>query len=576
MSFISKDQINHIRDSVDIVDVISSYISLTPRGKNYFGVCPFHDDSNPSMSVSRERQMYTCFSCGATGNVFSFVMNFEHIGFKEALNVLAHKANISIDIGPIETKKLDNPLYDIYKLSLKFYQNNLQTKEGRDAKSYLKSRGIDDELIKEFEIGLSLVKRDYLSNLLLKKNFEESLLIKSGLIIKNDYGLMDIYSDRIMFPLWDLDGNVVGYSGRMYRSQDLSKYINTKETEIFKKGELLYFYHKAKEEARIKKYIIVMEGFMDVIRAYSVGIKNVVATMGTAVTHKQAQLLKKLATHVILCFDGDKAGEKATWSCGEELLKVGITPSVIRLDHNMDPDEYIKTYGLEHFQHYIDHPIPFMEFQLQYLKKDKDLSNMESISSYVKQVLQELEKIEDDILRELTLKKISEETNLEIDFLRGKLKPKEKKVVSIKKQTAKKNKYQKAEQYLLYYMLEYPEVIELYNQNISYLPTEKYRLLAREISYFYQENQVIQVADLLTILDDSMQKTVGEIVALNLKENYTKEVILDYIKVIEEYTIKQEIRRLSEKMKQENNSLEKAIIAQEIVALKVRGEKSYE
>lgn len=215
MPKLTTEQINDIRSSVDIVDVVSKYVSLTQRGKNYFGVCPFHDDHSPSMSVSKDKQIYTCFSCGATGNVFKFVMDYENISFLEAIKKIADIGSIKVSLGDLHfnKKNINNNLYDIYDLSLKFYQNNLNTNEGLKTKDYLYKRQINDDMIKYFEIGYSLKQRGLLTKLLLKKQFNEDDLIKSGLVIKNEYGLNDIYCDRIMFPLHDLNGRVVGYIG---------------------------------------------------------------------------------------------------------------------------------------------------------------------------------------------------------------------------------------------------------------------------------------------------------------------------------------------------------------------------
>ena len=373
MNTLSQEKINEIRNSVNIVDVISSYIPLTPRGKNYFGVCPFHDDNNPSMSVSPSRQIYKCFSCGATGTVFKFIMDYENISFLEAVKKVADIGGVSVNIGKIKKKQTNTKLHQIYDLSLKFYINNLNTPSGKEAREYLKKRNINEDIIKEFQIGLSL-KQGALSKILIDK-FKPDEVLKSGLVGKNDYGYYDLFYDRIMFPLYDLDGNPVAYSGRIYNREDNSKYFNTRETEIFKKGELIYNYHRAKDIARQKNKIIIMEGFMDVIRAYTVGIKNTIAMMGTAVTDAQAHLIKRMAKDIILCFDGDEAGAKATMSCLNELLKLGVTPKIVRLEDNLDPDEYIQKYGKEAFQRKIDNPISSMDFKLSYLKNGKDLTS---------------------------------------------------------------------------------------------------------------------------------------------------------------------------------------------------------
>lgn len=569
MNTLSQEKINEIRNSVNIVDVISSYIPLTPKGKNYFGVCPFHDDNNPSMSVSPSRQIYKCFSCGATGTVFKFIMDYENVSFLEAVKKVADMGGISVNIGKVTKKQNHTELHQIYDLSLKFYINNLNTVGGKEAKEYLKNRNIDEETIKEFQIGLSL-KHDVLSKILIKK-FKPDEVLKSGLVGKNDYGYYDLFYDRIMFPLYDLNGNPVAYSGRIYNKQDTSKYFNTRETEIFKKGELLYNYHRAKDIARKKNQIIIMEGFMDVIRAYTVGIKNVIAMMGTAVTETQAHLIKRMAKDIILCFDGDEAGAKATMSCSNELLKIGVTPKIIRLEDNLDPDEYIQKYGKDAFQRKIDNPVSVMDFKLSYLKNGKDLTSSEGEAKYISEVITELNKIDDDILKDLTIKKIVTEMNIDEDIIRkhlevkSKPKPKPKTQIEIKT-----DKYEKAESALIYYMLKSPEVITMYNKKVTYIPNREYRQLAREISSFYKNFGFINEADFIDYIecDKDLMETISKINKQNTKETYSLEEIEDYINVIRDYNVKEEIKRLTNKMKNLTDPLDKAKIAEEIVGLK--------
>lgn len=581
MSFINQEEINHIRTSVDIVDIISKYVPLVPKGKNFFGICPFHDDKSPSMSVSKEKQIYTCFACGATGNVIKFVEDYENVTFLEALKILADHAGIPLNVGGKQQETFKNSqLYDIYDLSFKFYHNNINTAFGKSAKEYLKKRDIDEAIIKEFGIGLALKKHDLLTKLLLQKNYDQKILLKSGLIGRNDYGYIDSYYNRIMFPLWDITGKVVGFSGRIYNGEkDMSKYVNTKETEIFKKGELLYNYHRAKEEARRENKVIIMEGFMDVIRAYTVGIRNAIAMMGTAVTKEQALLIKRMAKEIILVFDGDEAGAKATLSCSEELLKIGVTPKIVRLEENMDPDEYITTYGKERFLGKLENPMNVMDFKLSYLKKSKDLSSQQDVATYINSVLKELTKIEDDVLKELTLLKISEESKLSVEFLKTKFAELEqpKKVPVTKKITPKKkvDKYEKAQMYLLYYMLKSREVIRLYNQKITFMPNERYRNLAFHISYYYKMNGDINVAALLDQLkDEVLIRTLGEIEQLALKEQYDVEEIEDYLRTIKEYNVKNGQAELKKKLQQERDTKEKIRIANEMIALKVRREQN--
>ena len=575
MRVLSTEKINEIRSSVDIVDIVSRYVTLTKKGKNYFGVCPFHEDSDPSMSVSPDKQIFSCFSCHTAGNVFTFVKEYEHVSFMEAVKIIADIAGIDADIDTGNVKKVkNNDIYDIYDIGQKFYLNNINTQYGLKAREYLNQRGISDDLIKEFEIGLALKNTKALSNLLLKKDFKEKDLIDSGLIVKDERGFHDFFYDRIMFPLHDLNNKVIGYSGRIYYKSDSPKYVNSKEHVLFKKGEFVYNYSKAKNECRSKNTVIIMEGFMDVIRAYSVGITNVVATLGTAFTKEHANLIRRLANNIIICFDGDKAGAKATMACGDLLLSFGIIPKVVRLEENLDPDEYVLKYGKDKFLDKINNPISIMDFKLSFLKNDKDMTQTVDKAKYASEVIEQLNKIDDEILREITLKKLSQETDLDVEFLKDKLIKKDSKKEVVKKPLPKLNKYEKAQLGLLYYMLKSGEVIQMVKNRSINLPTKEYRLLEREIEYFYNNNNYINVADFLTDLDESMVPVVGQVLEQNLKDEYTNNLIIDYMNTIIEKNIDDEIDRLSKLIYAETDESKQAEMLKKIVELKGRRENN--
>ena len=571
---------NEIREKIDIVDLIGEYVPLVQKGRNFFGVCPFHNDTNPSMSVSREKQIYKCFSCGATGNVFNFIMDYENISFIEAVKKCADMANIPLNINlkTLSSKNdKNNNLYDIYDNTCKFYQNMINTAAGKEAKEYLKARNIDETIIKEFKIGLSLKERTMLTQFLSKKNFSKGDLLRSGLILENSYGINDIYIERIMFPLEDLQGRVVGFSGRIYNKSDNSKYINTKETDIFKKGELLYNYYRAKDEARNKGYVIVMEGFMDVIRAYTVGIKNTIAMMGTAVTKSQALTIKKMAKEVYLCFDGDKAGAHATMSCIDELMKIGVMPKIIRLENNLDPDEFILKYGKEKFLEKIENPTNVMDFKLSYLKNNKDISNSEELAVYVNNVIKELVKIDDEVLREITLRKLSAESNLDIDFLKERITIEEPKKILSKeiekpKQEKKLKGYEQAERNLIYYMLLSKDVIKVYDNKSVILENSELRALAREISAYYHKYNNISMADFISYTSnyENLNKTLNDILNLDLKDEIDMNVISDYVNIIRDNQITKQIERLTKQMEETTDTEYRMKLASRVVELKMQ------
>ena len=568
---ITNEMINEIRNKVDIVEVISKYIPLTQRGKNYFGVCPFHDDHSPSMSVSKEKQIFTCFSCGATGNVFTFVADYEHIGFYDAVRLLGNQ--IGYNLGKANVVKDKNAgAYEIYKLACKFYQNNLNTSLGKNANEYLEKRQIDKESIKKFKIGLS-VSRTSLTDYLLNKGTSLKQLVELG--ISNENGT-DLFTNRIMFPLYDLEGNVVAFSGRIYNTKDGSKYINTKETSIFKKGSILYNYHNAKDLLKKNNSVIVMEGFMDVIRANTVGITNCIATMGTALTKQNANLLKKMANNIILCFDGDKAGEEATVSAINILKDIDVTPKVVRLEENLDPDEYILKYGYEKFKYKIDNPQSYVEFLMEQHKNNKNLTDIEDITKYINESITDLLQIDDTVLIDLTLKKLSDEYNVGYEILKNKFKnlldkKSIKKETPIKQEKVKKyNQYEIASRNLLYYMLKDEKIISLVEDKIAYFPDNVIRNLSNEIIYYYHKYGSLNIADFISYLNSKNEeyKLFIEIMGMNKNDKYNKEEIEDYIKVINDYPLKRKINELNNRLKEETDPLKKASILSEMLSIK--------
>ncbi len=583
MSKVSYEEILSIQRKVNIVDIVSDYVKLTQKGRNYFGVCPFHDDHNPSMSVSTDKQMFKCFVCGVSGNVFNFVMNYhndvlgEDINYYEAVKKVADKIGVSIDIASKKDVKIKSPLYDIYELSVMFYQNYLNTGSGKIAKKYLNERKIDEDVIKTFQIGLS-TNNNELSKLLKEKNYSENDIISSGISISKNNELIDIYHNRIMFPLYDLNGSPVGFSGRIYDGSSDSKYVNTKETDIFKKGNLLYNYHNANVYARKQKEIIVVEGFMDVIRLYTIGVKNVIATMGTAVTKTQASLMKRLSYNIILMFDGDEAGSKATMSAIEELKDMDVNIKIVRLEDNLDPDEYILTKGKDKMLYHLSHPTSLLSYKMEKYKEGLDFNESEDISKYINLIKSELEKIDDDIVRDLEIKKVSKFTGVSEEIINSKLdiKNKDVKIVkSLKEDKTKLDKYQKASKYILFYMIRHNNLIDYYYNNLSFLPNTVDRALANEIVLFYKKYNSFNFNDFIVYLKDKKEliKRAVYINDLNYKDEYLMEDIDSYFKVIKEFLNELKINKLKNELKNEKNEIIRKEIARKIVSIKMKENK---
>lgn len=575
MEKIPYDVILDIKSKVNIVDVISEYLPVEQKGKNYFAICPFHDDHNPSMSISPEKQIYTCFVCGASGNVFNFVANYEKVSFVSAVKKVAQKAGINLDINVKDDYKPQDTKYDKYykmfDITNKYYQNNIKSVYGKKAIEYLHNRKIDDYIINEFEIGLSMNDNN-VSKLLEKKGYDVNELIDIGLCGKKDNFIYDIFRNRIMFPLYNLDGKPVGFSGRIYNGEKDSKYVNSKESIIFKKGNLLYNYHRALSHAREKHQIIVVEGFMDVIRLYTIGIKNVVATMGTAITKEHANLLMKLSKNIVLCFDGDKAGEKATISALDALEKIGITPKIIRLEDDLDPDDYIIKKGSDAYLTHLNNPMSSVVFKINIDKSKTNFNDYNEISTYLKNVSKELEKIDDKVVYELTVNKLSKETGVSCDTINDMVKsmPKNEIKVITKRTSLKKDKYQKAEEYLVHYMLRNVDAVLIYQNNVSYLNDPILSKIAMQILEFYEINRYINITDFTVFLEDKTDLIEKSLIIddLRLPDEVNVDILMDYVKTIDEGILKREIEKTKKQIKEEMDVAKKISLTEKLRNLK--------
>ena len=552
--------VEEVRKKTDIVDLISEYIPLIKKGKNYFGVCPFHDDSNPSMSVSREKQIYKCFSCGASGNIYNFLMDYEHIDFKEALSKLSSKLGINIENTTIKVNNKFDKFYEIYDLTSKLYQNNLLSEKGSSARNYLKSRNISLEEIKKFNIGLSFSNNQVVKQLEKKYNLLD--LEDVGLISNNH----DIFQNRIMFPLMNLENKTVAFSGRIYDSNNKdSKYINTKETNIFKKGEILYNYYACKEDVRIKKYLILVEGFMDVIRLSTIGIKNVVATMGTSLTINQIKLLKRLSNNIYLCFDGDNPGKLANINNGEELIKHDINIKVISLDNNDDPDSYVLKNGKEKFETLIEEAKSYQEYYMEYQKDNISTTDIKEVTEYINKVLEKLKYNNNAIEKELVLKKLAKDFYISYNTLENRLKdyslekntnleiksPKKEEKITI-------NKYYVASRDLIMGMLYNNKIIDIYkNYNIQMI-NSKFDAILNEILYRYDVYGSVEVAEIFDEFISNDEEREFFKTLITDEEVYSDDYYIDCIKSINECVTNQKIKCL-QKMIEEEKDVNKQI-----------------
>lgn len=415
----NNDVIDRIIDEVNIAEVIGEYLPILPDGGGFKCVCPFHNDTHPSMKISPAKKIYKCFSCGNGGNVIQFVQRFEKIPFNEALGKLAKRIGIELSINRDPAFEQKKKLYDCLKESTEFFQFYLfNSDEGLVALEYLKARGINEELIKRFKIGLAPEENNYLHLALDDNNYPLIDQVEAGMVRDQNGVINDTFKKRIMFPLTDFNGNTVGFSGRIYKKDDHApKYLNSSENLVFHKGQILYNFDKAAGEIRKSGDVFIFEGFMDVIAAAKAGVDNAVATMGTALTMQHVKALQQVAKRIILCFDGDAAGIEATYKAAQVLNNANIIPYAVAIPDGMDPDEYQTKHGSDALNNYLhNHINNVYEYMYQNARLDLIINDVVSIQRFKEKVFSFL-KYANDTIREFYLKKLSDDTNINLDNL---------------------------------------------------------------------------------------------------------------------------------------------------------------
>ena len=415
----NEDNIREIRESNDIVDIISQHIALKRTGSNFVGLCPFHNEKTPSFSVSPSKQMYHCFGCGAGGDVIAFIMEYSKLDFVEALKLLAERANIVLDEKGtnVNTKKEKekNMLYSLNKEAARYYFNNL-TKD-KTALKYLYDRGIQDKTIRTYGLGYSNNSWDDIYTFLKSKGYSEIDIEKAGLIIKHRDGnrYYDRFRGRVMFPIIDVRGRIIGFGGRVVRDGQ-PKYLNSPDTTVFSKGYNLYGLNIAKKYSRDK--ILLVEGYMDVISLYQYGINYCVASLGTALTLNQSKLLKRYSNDIYICYDSDNAGLSAADRALDVLREENINAKVILLPTGKDPDDFIKENGRERFENLFKDSYNYLDFKINFYRKKYDLNTVEGKVSFTTDISSMLKNIKSPIELDAYVKKVSQETNISVDAIK--------------------------------------------------------------------------------------------------------------------------------------------------------------
>jgi len=411
MARVPEETIERIRNTADIYDVVAQYVDLKKRGRNFFGLCPFHSEKTPSFSVAPDKQIYHCFGCGAGGNVFSFIVEHEKISFIEAVQQLGQKYGIEVDYQSGPSNKIFSFLYEAHDIAVKLYHNTLFSEKGKAALDYLHNRGLNDDTIKTYQIGFAPDSWDTLSNTVKPSSFKDAVYEKTGLFIKTDRGWRDRFRSRIMFPIYHQSGKAIAFGGRIFNSDDPAKYLNSPETPLYRKSEVFYGLHKTRDSIRKFSTAILVEGYTDFLQLVQLGIPNVVALSGTALGINHANQIRKFASKVYLAYDGDDAGVNATLRAGYVLFQAGVEPLVIPMPNDKDPDDWVREEGVSAFQEAMGSSMSLLLFHLQ--KKDvKNLSATDR-SRTVKEILKEISLINDGIIRDDLLKSLSQELQLD-------------------------------------------------------------------------------------------------------------------------------------------------------------------
>lgn len=414
MARIPEETIARIRDSADILDVVSNYVQLKRRGRNYFGLCPFHQEKTPSFSVNQQKQIFHCFGCGRGGNAVTFVMEMEKVEFVEAVKRLGDRYGIPVELAGTtdpKHKATVQQILDLYDLAADFYQKQLRGDGGAKIRDYLKERGFSEATTALFKLGYAPAGWDNLLKLIKTKKFSREALNQSGLFLSGEHGPYDRFRSRIMFPISNIGGRVVALAGRVFESDDPAKYVNSPETPVYHKSEILYGFSLARNEIRDRETAIIVEGYLDLIQLYQAGIHNIVAVSGTALTDRHARELRKLTPEIYLAYDGDSAGIQAAVRGGYTLLRNGLNPRIIRLPTDMDPDDWVLKEGTEPFMDAVETAVPLLEFHRDHFQGD--LTQAVDMRRFLDDTLTELVQIQDPLVQELNLKKVADLTGLD-------------------------------------------------------------------------------------------------------------------------------------------------------------------
>ncbi|HAR4617091.1 TPA: DNA primase [Staphylococcus aureus] len=557
---IDQSIINEIKDKTDILDLVSEYVKLEKRGRNYIGLCPFHDEKTPSFTVSEDKQICHCFGCKKGGNVFQFTQEIKDISFVEAVKELGDRVNVAVDIeatqsnSNVQIASDDLQMIEMHELIQEFYYYALtKTVEGEKALTYLLERGFTDALIKERGIGFAPDSSHFCHDFLQKKGYDIELAYEAGLLSRNEenFSYYDRFRNRIMFPLKNAQGRIVGYSGRTYTGQE-PKYLNSPETPIFQKRKLLYNLDKARKSIRKLDEIVLLEGFMDVIKSDTAGLKNVVATMGTQLSDEHITFIRKLTSNITLMFDGDFAGSEATLKTGQHLLQQGLNVFVIQLPSGMDPDEYIGKYGNDAFTAFVKNDKKsFAHYKVSILK-DEIAHNDLSYERYLKELSHDISFMKSSILQQKAINDVAPFFNVSPEQLANEIQfnqapanyyPEDEYGGYIEPepigmaQFDNLSRQEKAERAFLKHLMRDKDTFLNYYESVDKdnFTNQHFKYVFEVLHNFYAENDQYNISDAVQYVNSNeLRETLISLEQYSLNDEPYENEIDDYVNVINE------------------------------------------
>lgn len=572
---LSEEEITAVRNSVDITEVIGHYVPLVKKGRSMTCVCPFHDDHDPSLSISQDKQIYKCFVCGAGGNVFTFVQNYENVSFPEAVFKVAEISGHPLSISPEQFRTPVDPrksaLYKVMAETIRYTHYQLNSQAGTPIRQYLAQRGIGEDTIEKFEIGWN-GPQDELLRFLKAKGYAEQEMVGANVVRLTEGGLHDVFASRITFPIHDSLGNPIGFTARSMDPEAPSKYINTTETEVYVKGHTVFNYHRAKPAARREGRVILCEGVTDVLAFSRAGIDYAAATLGTACTKEQLRLLKQCAMHLTFCYDGDKAGQNATYKAARLAREAGMEIGVIANPTGLDPDEIVRQLGAAELQAMSRKELSWMEFVFQYLSSRYDLSNYSEKKEFAQKVQAEIEQLSDEFDRQNFAHELQVMTGFQLDL--APIPSQKSDSRRIKKEfpagprlnpalDGKTN----AENLILALMLTNREAVILFKEKLGFLLSEKNQQLAMMILDYSRSHAQLQIADFInTIESESLRQSILDLSGWECPE-FTPEVMNGAIRRIQRCMLEEKIDDLKKQILRISNTESQAALLNERMQL---------